>query len=131
MTEKELKKLNRYQLLELLVMQTTKADELEIQNEELKKKNEELQSLLNEKGNVFEFKNIEGLEIGSADDTLQMISGLLIAAKNTAAVYLKDAKKKADEIERNAQENADQILKNALLEAEKVLWDIHKSEEQA
>ena len=35
MTEKELKRLNRYQLLELLIMQTNRADTLEAQLEKV------------------------------------------------------------------------------------------------
>ena len=37
LTEKELKKLNRYQLLELLIIQTERADSLQAQVEELEK----------------------------------------------------------------------------------------------
>ena len=51
MTEKELKKLNRKQLLELLLVQTEKADSLALELEEVRKKLEDkIIMILKEKG---------------------------------------------------------------------------------
>ena len=52
MTEKELKKLNRYQLLELLLAQTERADTLQKKVEELESKLEERELHFSELGSV-------------------------------------------------------------------------------
>lgn len=52
MTQKELKKLNRYQLLELLVMQTERADALEKTVEELRARLEERDLRFSQMGSI-------------------------------------------------------------------------------
>ena len=54
MTEKELKKLNRKQLLELLLVQTEKADSLALELEEARKKLEDKIIIQKEAGSIAE-----------------------------------------------------------------------------
>lgn len=96
MTEKELKKLNRYQLLELLVMQTERADALQTKVEEL-----ELQ--LGE-------KELRMARLGSVAEAAVQVSGLLEAAQKTADLYLEEARKQGDQIVMRARCEADAIL---------------------
>ena len=54
MTEKELRRLNRYQLLELLIAQTERADQLQQQVEQLEAKLEERQLKMEAMGSIAE-----------------------------------------------------------------------------
>lgn len=84
MTEKELKKLNRYQLLDILVMQMERADKLQ-------KKVEELEAQLEE-------RDLNFYKLGSVAEIAAKISGVLEAAQQAADLYLDAAKKQASEI---------------------------------
>lgn len=84
MTEKELKKLNRYQLLELLVMQTERADSLE-------KKVEELQARLDD-------RELRFARLGSLAEAALCVSEVFESAQKAADLYLEAAKKQADEL---------------------------------
>ena len=84
MTEKELKKLNRYQLLELLVMQTERADEL-------KKKVDELEKRLEE-------RELKFSKLGSISEAAMQIFEVFEASQKAADFYLESAKKQADAI---------------------------------
>ena len=95
MTEKELKKLNRYQLLELLVMQTERADTLEKRVEELQAKIEE--------------RELRFSQMGSVAEASLYLSGVLEAAQKAADLYLETAKKRADEMLEDARGQADAI----------------------
>lgn len=99
MTEKELKKLNRYQLLELLIMQTERADDLERQLEELRAQREEQELRLSKLGSI-------------AEASLQL-SGVFEAAQKAADQYIAAAQKKAEEIEAEARQNAIAMLEIA------------------
>ena len=94
MTEKELKKLNRYQLLELLVMQTERADALQKKVEELEKRLEER-----------EFKMSQ---LGSVAEAALSVSGILEAAQRAADLYLEEARKRADRIPEPEEHTAEQ-----------------------
>ena len=85
MTEKELKKLNRYQLLELLMIQTERVKELEKQVKQL----QERQVLLS--------------NLGSMAEVSMQLSGVLEAAQKAADLYLEAAKERADKIEEDAK----------------------------
>lgn len=89
MTEKELKKLNRYQLLELLILQTERADKLQARLEELEKQKNDL--------------DIQFTALGSIAEASLQISGVFQAAQAAADLYIEAAKKKAAEIEEEAQ----------------------------
>ena len=86
MTEKELKRLNRYQLLELLMMQTARVKELEEQITQLQAQ----QILLS--------------NLGSMADVSAKVSGLLEAAQKAADLYIEAAQAKAARIEESARE---------------------------
>lgn len=99
MTEKDLKKLNRYQLLELLIVQTERADKLEAS---LK---------LAEKRLVDQTLQITPL--GSIAEASLQMEGVFEAAQRAADMYIDAAKKKAAEIEQAAREQAEAILAEA------------------
>lgn len=99
LTEKELKKLNRYQLLELLILQTRRADKLQAKLEEAEKQ-------LNE-------RQLQMAELGSIAEASLQLSGVFQAAQTAADRYIEEAKKKAEEIEEEAHKNAAEILYRA------------------
>ena len=92
LTEKELKKLNRYQLLELLVMQTERADALQ-------KKVDELEERL-------EKREIHLSQLGSIAEAAMHLSEVFEAAQKAADLYLDSAKKQADELLESARHSA-------------------------
>ena len=99
MTEKDLRKLNRYQLLELLVMQTERADKLQARLEETTRQ-------LNE-------KNIQISSLGSIAEASLQLGGVFQSAQQAADMYIDAAKKRAEEIEEAAREKAAQIITQA------------------
>ena len=99
MTEKELRKLKRYQLLELLIMQIKQTEELQDKLDEFKAQSTE--------------QKIRISKLGSIADASIKISGVFEAAQNAADLYIENAKKQADQIIYNAQLKADEILNNA------------------
>ena len=114
-TEKDLKKLNRYQLLELLIMQTARADELEKQLEEAR---QQLAS-----------KEIRMSELGSIADASVQVGGLLEAAQNTVDLYMKASMRRIDEIEVAALEKADKMISQAYMKAKKIIAETQYKEE--
>ena len=92
MTEKDLKKLNRYQLLELLIIQTERSDELQ-------KKLDEAERMLNE-------RNLSMSSLGSVAEASLQLSGIFKAAQDAADIYLEEAKKRADAIVADAEEKS-------------------------
>lgn len=107
MTEKELKKLNRYQLLELLIMQTTRADQLQ-------KQLEEVQNKLNA-------REIELESVGSIAEASVRISGLLEAAQEAVELYQEASNKRIDKMEKAAKRRANKIVEDARREAEEIV----------
>ena len=103
MTEKDLKKLNRYQLLELLIVQTQRADRLQVKLEEAEKQ-------LNE-------KDLTMSSLGSIAEASLQLAGVFQAAQAAADHYIDAAKKKSEEIEDAAHERAAEILANARIQA--------------
>jgi cell division septum initiation protein DivIVA len=98
-TEKDLKKLNRYQLLELLIIQTERADKLQLKLEETEKQ-------LNE-------KELKMTSLGSIAEASLQLGGVFQATQAAADLYIEAAKKKADEIEKAAHKKAAEILDQA------------------
>lgn len=99
MTEKELRKLNRYQLLELLVMQGE-------QLEQMQKKLDELES--RRIG-----RDIRIGTLGSVAEASMELSGVFEAAQQAADLYLENARKRGDRIVHEAQQQAKEILRQA------------------
>lgn len=95
MTEKELKKLTRYQLLELLIVQTERADKLE---QQLKK----VQGRLNN-------QEIQMTVLGSIAEASLQLSGVFEAAQKAADQYLEAARAQAEKLLREAEERAREL----------------------
>lgn len=89
MTEKELKKLNRYQLLELIIMQTEEMEKLKKELEDTKAKLEQKQILLSKAGNI-------------AEASLQL-SGIFETAQKAADIYLASVKGSVGIAEENVE----------------------------
>lgn len=96
MTEKELRKLNRYQLLELLVMQTERSDKLQQKVEELEARLEE--------------RDLNLAKLGSVAEAAVQVSGVFEAAQKAADLYLDAVKKQSDEILAHARHKAATII---------------------
>lgn len=107
MTEKELKKLNRYQLLELLIAQTERADRLEAQIEAIR--NEDNQ------------KDMQIAVLGSIADASLQLNGVFQAAQAAADMYLEAAKLRAEEMEREARDRAALIIRQAEVRAQRII----------
>lgn len=106
MTEKELKKLNRYQLLELLIIQTERADKLQTALEETEKR-------LND-------QEISIFTLGSIAEASLHLNGVFSAAQDAADMYINAAKKRAEEIEEEAHKKYEAIIAQALEEARRI-----------
>ena len=99
MTEKEMRKLNRYQLLEMLIIQTERADKLQARLElALKKLNEQ---------------ELHMSELGSIAEASLKLKGVFQAAQEAADMYLEAAKRQADGIEEAARRRAEEIITKA------------------
>lgn len=99
MTEKELKKLNRYQLLELLIAQTERADKLQAELEATEKQLHQ--------------QNLEISSLGSIAEASLQLKGVFQTAQDAADMYIAAAKKHAEEIEEAARQKAAEILAQA------------------
>lgn len=91
--------MNRYQLLELLVVQTERADRLQARLEEAEKQLSD------------QFIQISSL--GSIAEASLQLSGVFESAQKAAELYVKAAQKRAEEIEQTAREQAAAILAEA------------------
>ena len=99
MTEKEMRKLNRYQLLEMLIIQTERADKLQARLEAALKK-------LNE-------RELHMSELGSIAEAALELKGVFRAAQEAADLYVEEAKRQAELIERAARRKAEEIIAQA------------------
>ena len=106
LTEKDLKKLNRYQLLELLIVQTDRADKLQAKLDIAEKQlaNQELQIS----------------SLGSIAEASLQLKGVFQAAQDAADMYIDAAKKRAQEIEDAAHKKAAEILVQAQEQARRI-----------
>lgn len=99
LTEKEIRKLNRYQLLELLIVQLERADRLQARLDSLE--------------NKMNSQDLKLTAIGSIAEASLQLSGVFESAQKAADMYVEAAKKHAEEIERDAREKAEAILLQA------------------
>ena len=106
MTEKELKKLNRYQLLELLIVQTERADKLQARLEEAQKQ--------------LELQEIKLSSLGSIAEASLQLSGVFEAAQKAADAYINAAKQHAEEIESDAERKASLLITTAVQEVKRI-----------
>lgn len=100
MTEKDLRKLNRYQLLELLILQTERADKLQERVAELERQLKE--------------QDLQIASMGSIAEASLQLGGVFQAAQEAADIYLNAAKERAQEIEAAARAKAERIEANAI-----------------
>lgn len=106
MTEKDLKKLNRYQLLEMLIAQTERADQLQAQLEEAR------QALVD--------KELKLSSMGSIAEASLHLTGVFQSAQEAADLYVNSAKQFAKDIESAAYEEAASILARAQTQARSI-----------
>lgn len=104
MTEKELRKLKRFQLLELLIMQTKETEELKRQLTEQQAREAE--------------RDIRIANLGSVAEAAMEVHGVFAAAQAAADEYLKAAQKQAADIVADAQRQAADIRHRAHNEME-------------
>ena len=109
MTEKDLRKLNRYQLLELLIVQTGRADKLQAKLDETEKQLTE--------------QDLKLTALGSIAEAALQLNGVFQSAQAAADQYIDAAKKKAAEIEADARKEADVIIAQAQLQARQIKGD--------
>ena len=114
MTEKDLKKLNRYQLLEMLIIQTERADELE-------RKLEETQAKLDS-------RDVQMTVIGSIAEASVHLSGVLEAAQSAADLYINGVKERMEALEAEAHRKAEAILEEANHKAQQILLEAAKKQ---
>ena len=102
MTKKEMRKLNRLQLLELLILQTEENEALKKQLEELQFKNELDTAQISTLGSIAE----ASIQINDVFMAAQKAADMYFdAAKNQARAIVEDAQARADEIIRKAEES--------------------------
>jgi hypothetical protein len=102
MTEKELKKLKRTELLEMLLVQTKRVEELE---QELEKKNKQLED-----------KRIVTEQTGNLADAVLRLNGVFEAAQKAAEQYLYNVKCTTEE---KGKEDFNEGLKESFKEDNK------------
>ena len=106
MTDKELKKLNRYQLLELPILQTERADKLQSRLDETERKLNDF--------------DVQISSLGSIAEASLQLRGVFQAAQDAADMYIRAAKKRAEEIEEEASKKSAAIITQALEEASRI-----------
>lgn len=106
MTEKDLRKLNRYQLLELLVVQTERADKLQAKLAAAEKQLSD--------------REIHFSSLGSIAEASLQLKGVFQAAQEAGDMYINAAKKRAEEIEEDAHIKAAEILIQAQAQARRL-----------
>ena len=99
MTEKDIKKLNRYQLSEMLILQTEHTNKLQ-------RKVDELQAKLDS-------CDVQMTAIGSIAEASLLVSGVFEAAQKAADLYVSEVKERASAIEADANRRAEEIIKEA------------------
>lgn len=107
MTEKDLKKLNRKQLLELLLLQTQKADQLQIQLDEAMQK-------LND-------KTIIHTKAGSIAEAALKLNGVFSAAEEAALQYVDNVRKQQENellIHRQTAKESERLAAKMLADTE-------------
>lgn len=106
MGEKDLRKLNRFQLLELLIAQTERADRL--------------QTLLEEAQRKLQEKEVHISSLGSVAEAALQLHGVFESAQKAADLYLREAKSRAAQMEEEARKKSTEILVQAMTEARRI-----------
>lgn len=118
MTEKDLKKLSRAELLKLLIMQTQENERLTAENESIKKQLMDRKIIINNAGSI-------------ADASLKL-NGIFEAAEEAAREYIDNIRLYSErqdtlllETEGTAQKNAETMLSDAEQRAKTIVSDAH------
>lgn len=111
MTEKDLKKLNRYQLLEMLIIQTERADDL--------------QRRLDAAQAQLDSRDVQMTVVGSIAEASLQLSGVFEAAQNAADLYMNAVRERCAMMEAEAVRRAEEILE----EANRKVWKIQDNAE--
>lgn len=101
-----MKKLNRYQLLELLIVQTERADKLQTALEDVEQR--------------LNAQEINISTLGSIAEASLHLKGVFGAAQEAADMYINEAKKCAEAIEEEAHRKGAAIIVQALEEARRI-----------
>lgn len=104
MTDKELKKLSRVELLELLLTQTKKVEELEAK---LQKKEEEFQNQKEALEKKIESREILIEKAGSIAEASLILNGIFEAAQKAADQYLENIKLMEDKMLESCKDTID------------------------
>ena len=99
MTERELRRLSRTDLLELLLAQ--------------RRENEQLRCILDQTQSQLADRTIKIDKAGSLAEASLQLSGVFDAAQKSADLYISAAKKQAEEIVEDAQRTAAEIIAKA------------------
>ncbi len=119
MTDKELRKLTRSELLELLIAQTEKNDTL---NAELEEARRQLKN-----------KKVVCEKAGTLAEASLQLSGVFKAAEDAASIYLENIERMSAECDKEKSYILDAARKEAekmIAEAEKYSDDIHKEADE-
>lgn len=108
MTDKELRKLRRSELLEIMFNFKSEADRLKQENEKLKLEINEKSVSLEKSGNI-------------AEASLKL-SGIFEAAQRAADIYIRSIKE--------TYENRDRIILEAKTEADRIIKDAYKKADE-
>ncbi|MCH5197529.1 MAG: hypothetical protein J1E34_01370 [Oscillospiraceae bacterium] len=122
MTEKELGRLNRRQLLEMLLEQTKRANDLESELEKKEKQLAEKEALLSDRRVILE-------KAGNIAEASLAISKIFESAQSAADIYLKNIEahsKRGDELLADAKKRSDEMLAEAKKRSDEMLVDAKK-----
>ncbi len=137
MTEKELRKLKRNELLEIMTEQAQRIDEQTAKKEELQKRLDDWTIKMEEAGSIAEaalsLSNVFASAQSAADEYLKGIREKeeqcaleLEKARQKAQETVEAAKKRADEIEASACQKAQGIIDTAKVHAEEIEANAHE-----
>lgn len=110
MTDKELKRLTRSELLELLILQSKRVDELEKSLKDLEN------TLQEEKAN----RKITIEEVGSIAEAALRLNGIFETAQSAADQYLENIITKCEEKERLTEETCEKQLEECALRCKRM-----------
>lgn len=118
MTEKELKRLSRRELLELLVSQYKKTERLQAKNERLEAELQERRIILSESGSIAEAAlKLNGVFADAQKAAEQYLENLRIQSE-LAEKITADARLEAERMLVQAREQCEELKSNALNELE-------------
>lgn len=113
MTDKELRKLHREDLLQILINQQRQIDDLN--------------AALEDSEAALKDKRIAIEESGSIAEAALRINGVFTSAQMAADRYMEEMRERADAVKAEAERTAENILKQARAEAERILSEARRS----